>query len=285
LIHFGDNQREESIEGQLRESEAFADKNSVVGVAGKGRCLRSAALSCVMIFAICFGVAACSISGDNEFTEWREERRRAEDSERSVEKSEPKESGGIADWGNGADWTFEGAGDENSAGEGSGSDAFTGGASYVSVAEFPLAVTKVSVSLGENDNTYVDLSVRNAGGETITGFTFTYIGYDGDGEVRADADDEVFTYDGAIEPGETLDIGGASNGWQLKDHAQEGFLDDYGGDWDVDEGYSGWSDQQNFQDRMIAGVKVSVYSARTADGRNLRLSAESRQWSDKVLLG
>ncbi|MDR1043090.1 MAG: hypothetical protein LBL54_04215 [Clostridiales Family XIII bacterium] len=241
-------------------------------------------LPVIIAVGVCVGFGACANADDSEFWAQQEEQRRAEKAERAAEERKQEEYEGISRWGSEPAGSTDSAQGGDSSGGGFGSETFPGGTSNVSLAEFPIEVREVSVTLGKNANTYVNLSVENTGNETITDFTFTYIGYDRDGEVRADADDERFTYSGAIEPGETLDLNGEPNGWQLKDHAQEGYFDDYGGDWDVDEGYSDWPDQQNFQDRMIAGAKVSVYSAHTADDKTLRLDNMSRQWSDKASL-
>jgi hypothetical protein len=160
------------------------------------------------------------------------------------------------------------------------------------IKNFPVTVTEVSIMKGRggDDGTYISLSVTNTGDEAISSFLFTYIGYDSYGEPRADADDEVFSYNGRIEPGQTLDLISEGYSWQLKDHTSEGWYDDYGADGyeDGDSGHyddyydsDGYTDSYEtpFQTRDITRVTVSVYQAVSADGKTYRLSAADRPWS------
>jgi hypothetical protein len=162
---------------------------------------------------------------------------------------------------------------------------------------FPVKVTEVKIMRDNDnsDNAYVSLTVKNTGESTIGRFLFTYIGYDSFGEPRADADDEIFSYEGEIEPGATLDLISAGYRWQIKDHTSEGWYDDYGavGDEDGDRGNfddyydsDGYTDSYEapFQTRSIAGVKVSVYRAVSTDGETYSLSVADRPWSNIAYL-
>jgi hypothetical protein len=171
------------------------------------------------------------------------------------------------------------------------------------IANFPVKLVNLKImhGSGNDDNTYISLSIKNTGKKTIKNFSFTYIGYDADGEPRAEADDEIFSYTGKIKPGKTLDLIAKGQRWQISDHTSEGWYDDYGerysddddGDYDPDSGnfndyYGDYGDDYTgsyeapFQTRTIKGVEVSIYQATTTKGDRYYLGPNERTWSDIV---